>query len=75
VISKRHCSQTTVVNFFTAADPFLAVGSLDEANTPAGYHWYCYLDDPVAGIAPDMATAETQLRTAIARRRCYAAPA
>ena len=69
MISKRHCPQTGVVNFFTAADPLIAVGSISAAAPPAHYHWHCYLDDPVAGTAADMVIAEAQLRKAIARRR------
>jgi hypothetical protein len=69
VISKTHCPHTGVVNFFTAADPLLAVGSVSEATAPAYYNWHCYLDDPVTGTAPDIAVAEAELRRAIARRR------
>jgi hypothetical protein len=69
VISKRHCPQTGVVNFFTAADPLIAVGSISEAATSAHYDWHCYLDDPIAGTAADMAIAEARLKKAIASRR------
>lgn len=69
MISKTLCPHTGVVNFFTAADPLLAVGSVTEAATPPRYNWHCYLDDPAAGTAPDIAGAEAELRRAIARRR------
>jgi hypothetical protein len=68
VISKRHCPYTGVVNFFTTADPLIAVGSVSEAGEAHQYAWRCYLDDPVAGTAPDMTIAEAQLRRAIAVR-------
>ncbi len=73
MISKRHCPRTGVVNFFAAADPLLAIGSVSETvNTPS-YAWRCYLDEPVGGTAPDIVVAEAELRAAIASRRCPAA--
>jgi len=69
VISKRHCPHTGIVNFFIAADPFIAVGSVTETAASAHYAWRCYLDEPVGGSAPDMAIAETELKKAIADRR------
>jgi len=73
VISKTHCPHTGVVNFFTATDPLLAVGSVAEATASARYNWHCYLDDPVTGTAPDLAVAEAELRRAIAHRRRHLA--
>ena len=69
MISKHRCPHTGVVNFFTAADPLLAVGSVAEVVSRGQYDWRCYLDDAVGGTAPDVAIAEAQLRTAIAMRR------
>lgn len=70
MISKRHCPHTGVVNFFAAADPLIAIGSVSEtAKSPNRYAWHCYLDDPVGGVAPDMAIAEAELERAIASRR------
>ena len=72
MISKKHCPHTGVVNFFAASDPLMAVGSVSKATKPAQYDWRCYLDDPVAGSAPDMAIAEAYLRQAIESRRSHA---
>jgi hypothetical protein len=69
VISKRYCPHTGIANFFASADPLIAIGSVIEAATPAQYAWRCYLDDPVGGIAPNVATAERALNKAIATRR------
>ena len=69
MISKRRCPHTGVLNFFTAADPLLAVGSVSETTTPTQYAWRCYLDDPTAGTAPDISIAEAALRRAIDSRR------
>jgi hypothetical protein len=69
MIFTNRCSHTGVVNFFTSAEPFLAVGSVAESADCLQYHWRCYLDDPVGGTAPDIALAEAQLRSAITRRR------
>jgi hypothetical protein len=69
MISKRHCPHTGIVNFFAAADPLLAIGSVSAATSTPSYAWRCYLDDPVGGTAPDMAAAEAELRMAIACRR------
>ena len=68
MISKNRCPHTGVVNFFTVADPLLAVGSVAEAAAGNHYDWHCYLDDPVGGRAPDLAVAEAHLRSAITNR-------
>ena len=68
MISKKHCPHTGVVNFFASSDPLIAVGSVSKA-TNAQFDWRCYLDDPVAGTAPDVAIAEAYLRQAIRSRR------
>jgi len=56
------------VNFFSHADPLLAVGSVSQAMGPAHYVWRSYLDDRRSGVAADSAAAEAHLRDAIARR-------
>ena len=73
MISKKHCPHTGVVNFFASSDPLMAVGSVSKATKPAQYDWRCYLDDPVAGSAPDVAIAEAYLRQAIRSRRSHTA--
>lgn len=69
MIIKRICPQTGIANFFAMSDPFMSVGSVAKGKTTANYDWRCYLDEPVAGTARDRASAETQLRHAIVRRR------
>ena len=69
MIFTNRCSRTGVVNFFTTGEPFLAVGSVAENVARRQYDWRCYLDEPVGGVAPDIAGAEAQLRNAIAVRR------
>ena len=66
MITKRRCPHTGIVNFFSKADPLLAVG---QASKPAHYVWRCYLDDAEAGVAADFSAAEAHLRSAIARSR------
>lgn len=73
MISKKHCPHTGVVNFFAASDPLMAIGSVSKATQPAQYDWRCYLDDPVAGSAPDVAIAEAYLRQALESRRSHIA--
>jgi hypothetical protein len=65
MLSKCRCPHTGVVNFFTKADPLLAVGSVAEAGS-ARYAWHCYVGEQVSGLAPDMSLAEAYLRKAIA---------
>jgi hypothetical protein len=70
------------VNYFTDADPLLAVGSVAKARAPEGYAWHCYVGEEAGGLAPDLSRAEADLRRAIARgtrltgarRQCRAAP-
>ena len=53
-----------IVNFFAAADPLLAIGSVIRAGEPALYHWRYYLgQEPAVGVAPDMRSAENHLLT------------
>ena len=51
MISKRHCPFTGIVNFFAAADPLIAIGSVSGATDAPSYAWRCYLDDPVGHCA------------------------
>jgi hypothetical protein len=69
MIAKRPCPQTGVVNYFIAADPMLAVGSITVRTTSHHFDWRCYLDHEIAGTAPDMRAADDALRHAIAIRR------
>jgi hypothetical protein len=65
VLSKSRCPHTGVVNFFTQADPLLAVGSVAEVGASARYVWRCYVGEEACGLAADMSSAEAQLRSAI----------
>jgi hypothetical protein len=50
------------VNFFAAADPFLAIGSVIRTGAAQSYHWRCYVGpESTAGAASDMHSAERQL--------------
>lgn len=74
MITSKRCPHTGVVNFFVRADPHLAVGSVSQDANPRQFVWRCYLDGEGAGVADDLAIAEANLRTAIARRRELKAP-
>ena len=67
MITTKRCPHTGVVNFFVRADPHLAVGSVSQEANPRKFVWRCYLDGQGAGVAANLALAEANLRTAIAR--------
>jgi hypothetical protein len=67
VITKRRCPHTGIVNFYSKADPHLAVGSVAQASAPSSYVWRSYLDHRAVGVAADISSAETHLTNAIAR--------
>jgi hypothetical protein len=62
--SKR-CPHTGVVNYFTEADPLLAVGSVAESREAPGFAWRCYIGEESGGLAPDLARAEARLARAV----------
>ena len=66
MLSKCRCPHTGVVNFFTKADPQLAVGSVAEAGDTTTYAWRCYVGEEAGGLAPDISLAEAYLRYALA---------
>lgn len=68
MLSRRHCPHTGIVNFFAAADPFVAIGSVIKAGEPALYHWRYYLGPAAVGVAADMRSAENHL---LMRHRDY----
>ena len=74
MITSRRCPHTGVVNFFVRADPYLAVGSVSQEANPRQFVWRCYLDGEGAGVADNLAIAEANLRTAIARGRNLNSP-
>ena len=45
MLSKCRCPHTGVVNYFTKADPQLAVGSVAEAGDTTAYAWRCYVGE------------------------------
>jgi hypothetical protein len=67
VFSKSRCPHTGVVNFFTQADPLLAIGSIAEAHGSARYVWRCYVGEETCGLETDMPSAEARLKSAVAR--------
>ena len=69
VLSKKRCPHTGIVNFYTDADPLLAIGSVTRAGASARFAWRCYLADEAGGLASDISLAEAHLRQAIALRR------
>ena len=60
MLSMRRCPHTGVVNFFFAADPHLAVGSIVKAER-AGYLWRYYSDPCIAGSETNLKEAERRL--------------
>jgi hypothetical protein len=68
MLSRRHCPHTGIVNFFAAADPLLAIGSVIKAGEPALYHWRYYLGRAAVGVAADMRSAENHF---LMRHRDY----
>ena len=69
VLSKRRCPHTGIVNYYTEADPFMAVGSVAHTHGAPHYAWRCYLHEEAGGTASDLALAEALLRRAIAGGR------
>jgi hypothetical protein len=67
MLSKYRCPHTGVVNYFTRADPLLAVGSVAEVSSTSRYAWRCYVGEEAGGLALDMRLAEVCLRKAVAR--------
>jgi hypothetical protein len=70
MLSSKRCPHTGVVNFFAAADPHMAVGSIASCGTTVnpvdasldGFTWRCYAGEAhSSGHAPDIKTAERRL--------------
>jgi len=71
MLSKRRCPHTGVVNFFFAADPHLAVGSIVKVEG-TGYRWRCYTDPCAAvGSEGDMKTAEQRVAESCRRAAAH----
>lgn len=68
MLHKRRCPHTGITNYFTSANPYVAVGSVTETDTPSRFAWRCYIDDEAGGLSADMAKAEAHLRRAISAR-------
>ncbi len=69
MLLRKRCPFTGVINFYSASDPLLSVGSVVvEARAPqAEFTWRCYIDERACGIVPDAAVAEANLKNAIAK--------
>ena len=68
MLLRRRCPHTGVINFFSQADPLLAVGSVVEPRAPqTEFAWRCYIDERACGVVPDAALAEVYLKRAIAK--------
>jgi hypothetical protein len=62
MLTSRSCPHTGILNYFSAADPFLAVGSV-QRRSAAGVAWRCYIaDHPASGAAANIKSAERQLK-------------
>lgn len=66
MLSKHHCPHTGVVNYFTASDPHLSIGSIIKVGAAHEFHWRYYAAQrTICGIANDMRTAERRLKAQI----------
>jgi hypothetical protein len=75
VLSKRRCPHTGVVNIYSEADPYLALGSVVEVAGAGGFLWRCYANGgAIAGRADNMRTAEHQLTALIRQSRAVPGP-
>lgn len=61
MLTSRSCPHTGILNYFSATDPFLAVGSVQPLSDD-GVAWRCYIaDHPASGAAANVRAAEKQL--------------
>ena len=59
MLSKKRCPHTGIVNFFSQADPYMAVGSVRKAADESVFHWRFYGDEELtSGAVVDMKAAE-----------------
>lgn len=62
MLTSRSCPHTGILNYYSAAEPFLAVGSL-QPMAEDGVAWRCYIaDHPASGAAANVRAAEKQLK-------------
>lgn len=62
MLTSRSCPHTGILNYYSASDPFLAVGSLQPL-AEDGVAWRCYIaDHPASGAAASVRAAEKQLK-------------
>ena len=67
MLSKRRCTYTGVVNFFSADEPHFSVGSVVKT-VGAGYLWRCYAEPfALAGAEADIEAAEQRVVELCAR--------
>ena len=68
MLSKKRCPHTGITNYFTAANPYVAVGSVSETQSPSRFAWRCYIEREAGGMTSDISAAEAHLCRAIAVR-------
>ena len=62
MLTSRSCPHTGILNYFSAGDPFLAVGSVQPLSED-GVAWRCYIaEHPASGAAANVRAAEKQLK-------------
>jgi hypothetical protein len=66
MLFKLRCPHTDIINFFTATDPAMAVGSIIQV-TPSQYVWRSYLKREY-GSTRRLAVAEARLNRALRTR-------
>lgn len=69
MIVRKRCPYTGVVNFYSDAEPHMALGSIAAVGrkaVSAGYAWRSYSDDRDGGAALDFDVAERSLLKRIA---------
>ena len=66
MLLSKHCPHTGVVNFYDAAEPHIAIGSITKSRSSIknkSYTWRFYaVDDAPFGFAADASSAEQKLR-------------
>jgi hypothetical protein len=61
LLSTKKCPHTGVTNFYSDADPYLAVGSIERRSSNS-FTWRCYADGHAfSGRSVDLATARERL--------------
>jgi hypothetical protein len=64
VLEGHRCPHTGIINYFSKAEPRLAIGCIIE-NPPGRFVWHCHVADDHCGAASDRRAAESELRRAV----------